>query len=328
MRGRGIRGRRTTAGRGALVRSLVAAAVVALLVAACQPTTSPSPSSASGPASVAPGQSTHGSAVASAAPSTPASSVAPILALQPNIAVRVTVTTLNVRSSPSTSAKKVGAMAKGDVAVLLGYGGIRANGYTWFEAARVKGLHGPLPPLPTYPLQGGDWTDLTGWIATGTGSTPWVAPLPARCSATVDLLTLSAMLPGEQLACLGPTPLVLEGTFGCGGCGGTFSGIFTPTWLATPLAELFSVDPSVRVGPLQLYFPPGVTQPTEGQILRVHGHLDDQRSSTCVVAIPTTEGFDAKPVPVRPGDAATWCRQHVVVDSYEVLGVNPSFPPG
>jgi hypothetical protein len=316
-------------------RCVAIVAALALLLAAC--TAGPTPAltglpgatTASLPlASTAAGSPAVSGGEPSARPGASAAPAGPAPAIQANIAVRVVVTTLNVRTSPSTSAHKAGAMAKGDVAILLGFGGIKANGYTWFQAARVTGLHGPLPPLPTYPLEAANWTDLAGWIAIASGATPWIVALPARCPTTVDLATLSAMLPGEQATCLGSTPLVLQGTFGCGGCGGTFSGTFTPEWLATPLAELFSVQPSVRIGPLQLYFPPGVTPPTEGQILRVRGHLNDPRSSTCVVAIPTTEGFDAKPVPLRAGDAATWCRQHVVVDGFDVLGVDPSFPPG
>jgi hypothetical protein len=304
-----------------------------LLVAACGPATTSEPSGPSGvtetaggsPGASSPAPSSAASASSPTAPASPGPT-AVIKAIQANIAVRVLVTTLNVRTSPTTSAHRAGTMAKGDVAVLLGYGGIKADGYTWFQAGRVKGLHGPLPPLPAYPLEGGDWTDLVGWIAIGSGATPWIAALPARCATSVDLATLSAMLPGEQAACLGTTELLVQGTFGCGECGGVSAGVFTPDWLATPFSGLFSVQPSVKIGPLQLYFPPGVIKPTEGHILRVQGHLNDSRSTTCVVAIPTTEGFDAKPVELRAGDAANYCRQHVVVDTYVDMGPDASFP--
>lgn len=320
-------GRMTAAVRcaGAIVAAL-------LLVAACDGQSSPTP------AATGPGASAIGSPSAESAPpsgsgsasptatGSPIASATPVLALQPNIAVRITVTSLNVRDAPSTSAKKLGLLAKGDVAVLLGYGGIKANGYTWYEAGRLKGVHGPLPPLPADPLKG-NWTDLTGWIAVAQGSTPWVVPLPARCPATTpDLATLSVMLLGEQLACFSATPLVLEGTWGCGGCGGSFPGEFKPEWLATPLSGFLSVNWSARVGPLQLYFPPEVPRPTEGTILRVHAHLNEARSSTCTVTTVTSDDFTATPVPISATDAGTYCRQHVVVDSVEVLGVDPSFP--
>jgi hypothetical protein len=329
----GGRARRHMASRR--LAALLAAS--ALLMAACG-TAAPSPTGPEVAASFptgTPGVTESPAASPEASPAaSPVASVAPsptaatTKSLQANTAVRVIVASLNVRESPSTGAKKLGSLAKGDVVALLGYGAIKANGYTWFQAARIKGLHGPLPALPTYPLEGGDWTDLTGWIAAGTSTTPYVVALEPRCSSATDLATVSAMLMGEQLACLGTTPLVLEGTFGCGGCGGAFPGTFKPEWLATPLSGFISVQPSVRIGPLQLYFPPDVTRPDEGQILRVHAHLADPRSSTCAVAIVTSDSPLATPVALRSGDSATWCRQHVVVDSYEVLGVDPSWPPG
>jgi hypothetical protein len=310
---------------------------LSLMLGACGPTAAPSASVTQGAAS--PGSSAEASGtpapVESASPVGPtpgqtaaASPKPPTLAIQANIAARVTVAELNVREWPTTAAKKVGLLKKGDVVALLGYGGIKAGGYTWFQAARIKGLHGPLPPLPTYPLKGGTWSDLTGWIAVGTGVDTYVTPLAPRCPVFLDTATVAAMLPGEQLACLGSTPLVLEGTFGCAGCGGSFPGTFTPAWLATPLSGFFSADLSEGVGPLQLYFPPDVTRPPEGEMLRIRGHFDDDRSSTCVVKIPTSADFTAKPVALRRGDAAIWCRQHLVVDSYDDFGPDPSFPPG
>lgn len=319
-----------------VIASRAAIALLAIVLVGCGPQATPGPSGEAPSGSAAP--SAVGSPGAgSPEPSAPASPSAPpgpsaapaAVALQANIAVRIAVSSLNVRESPSASAKKVGSMARGDVAVLVGYGGIKAGGYTWFQAERVKGLHGPLPALPSDPFIGGDWTDLTGWIAVGTGSTAYVTALAPRCdpAAATDLSILSAMLPGERLACLGATPLVLQGTWGCGGCGGAFPGSFTPDWLATPLSGFFSVNYAVRVGPLQLYFPPGLKQPEAGRILRVHGHLADDRSSGCVVKIPTSDAFDAPLVSIRAADAVLYCRQHVVVDSFEVLGVDPSFQP-
>jgi hypothetical protein len=314
---------------------LAVAAVVAVVVAACGPQATPSPSGglpsgsnlpsgleSPGAGSPEPSASPGTSAAAS---SSPAPAARPI---QPGIAATVLVP-LNVRETPTTTAKKMGSLAKGDVVYLLGYGGIKAGGYTWFEAGRIKGLHGGLPALPAWPLQASDWTDLTGWIAIGSASSPYIAALAPRCGdgAATDLALLSAMLPGEELACLGSAPLTLQGTFGCGGCGGAYPGTFTPAWLAEPLSGPFSADFSSQVGPLQLYFPPGLTRPTEGSILRVHGHLDDSRAAKCKVAIPTSDSFLAAPVAVRAADAQAWCREHVVVDSYEVLGADPSYPP-
>jgi hypothetical protein len=312
-------------------------AIIAIALAGCGPEASSGPSAATptGPAGPSglesPGSTATGSTPpASASPAAPTASPKPAgLALQANVAVRVSVSVLNVRESPSTSAKKVGTMASGDVAVLLGYGGIKSGGYVWFQAGRVKGVHGALPALPANPTAGGDWTNLTGWIAVGSSTTAYVTTLAPRCdpAAATDLGILSAMLPGEQLACLGKTPLVLQGTWGCGGCGGAFPGTFKPDWLATPLSGFFSVKWSQPAGPLQLYFPTGDARPDEGKILKVHAHLGDSHSATCKISIPTSEAFDAPLVPIRTADAVLYCKQHVVVDSYDVLGVDPSFTP-
>ena len=314
------------------VRGVAAVVVALLLVAACGGESSPAPagSSASLPAgSEVPGGS--GSPAPAPTPGGPAASPGAPLALQPNIAARITVTSLNVRDKPSTAGKKVGSLAKGDLVILLGYGGIKANGYTWYQAGRLKGVHDALPPLPANPLaaNSGNWTDMTGWIAVAQGATPWLATLPARCPAgTPDLATVSAMLLGEQLACFSTTQLVLQGTWGCGGCGGSYPGEFKPEWLATPLSGFLSVQWNGHPGPLQLYFPPGITRPVEGKILRVHAHLNDPRSSTCTVSTVTSDSLTATPTPISPTDAATYCRQHLVVDTVEDLGVDPSFSPG
>jgi hypothetical protein len=319
-------------------RLLATLAVAAILVAACDPSASPAASAGAGPSgspTAASGEpSAEGSPAGSAVPSPTAEATpappSPLAGLRPHIAARVTVAALNVRESPATSAKRSGTLSKGDIVVLTGYGGIKAGGYVWFEAGRLAGVRGALPALPAWPLEGGDWSDLTGWIAVGNDSEAYVKPLAPRCSdaAATDLATLSAMLLGEQLACLDDTPLVLQGTWGCGGCGGAFAGTFTPAWLAEPLSGVFSVNWSERVGPTQLYFPRGVDRPTEGTILRVHGHLSDRRASKCEVAIPTSEGFDAPLVAIRARDAVAWCQEHIVVDSYEVIGTDPSFTPG
>ncbi len=314
---------------------VVVVLVLALGLAACGPQATPAPSgessaapAASGVGSAVPGTVGPSASAGQSLPPSPAASQAAARPIEPGIAATVLVS-LNVRQYPTTSAKRVGTLAKGDIVYLLGYGGVQAGGNTWFEAGRIKGLHGQLPALPTWPIAGGSWTDLSGWIAIGTAGSPYIAALPPRCGAdaATNLTTLSAMLPGEQLACLGKQPLVLQGTFGCGGCGGSFPGTFTPEWLATPLSGMFSANYSRQVGPLQLYFPPGMTRPKEGLILRVHGHLDDSRASTCKVAVPTSDALLAAPVPVRAADAQAWCEEHIVVDSYDVIGPDPSYPP-
>jgi hypothetical protein len=322
---------------GHRARLVAALAAAGLIVAACSQGPTPSPSGAavspaapSGEASVEPGSIPPESLPPTAEPSaSPTRAPNPVAAIQPNTAAKVIVKSLNVREWPTTSATRIGSLSKGDIVILLGYGGIKANGYVWFQAGRLKGVQGQLPALPDNPIRGGTWSDLFGWIAVGTGTTPYITPLAPRCPAAAppDLATLSAMLPGEQLDCLGDMPLSLQGTWGCSGCGGAFLGVFKPQWLATPLSGFLSVSVA-ELGPLQLYFPPGVDRPAEGTILSVSGHLADARSANCKVSIQVSDNTTAAPVAIRARDAVTWCRQHVVVDSYDVLGTDPSWPPG
>jgi hypothetical protein len=255
----------------------------------------------------------------------PDTMVGPTPTLQTMIAVRVSVATLNVRDAPTTGASTRGKMSEGDLAILRGFGAIRADGYVWYQASRISGLRGELPALPSDLLEGE--FDLSGWIAVGDGSTTYATPLPARCPSATDLVSLSPMLPGEQLSCFGAETLELEGTFGCGDCGGYVPGYFLPLWLAHPIAlGLLSADPEIRLGDLVLHFPPDVSEPAVGSIIRVGGHFDDPRASSC--SISTVEGSDlAEPVPIPSADAAQYCRQQFVVETYDVLGINPSFPP-
>jgi hypothetical protein len=288
----------------------------------------PAPSSdrvSAGAPSLTPLATTEASARASLVPSAAAKAADAIARLQPNIAVRVGVATLDVRERPSPGANKIGAMVRDDVAVLEGYGPIRAGGFTWYEAARVEGLRGELPALPADPLDG-SWNQLAGWIAVGDDAGSFVSSLRPRCPTAVDLVTLSAMLEGERLACLGGKTITLEGTYGCVDCGGAIPGEFLPVWLATPLAPGFlSARSERRLGPLALYFPPNTARPVNGSIIRVKGHVDDPLAATCSVSVAS--GSDPETlVPLDHEDAVMYCRQRLVAESYDVLGTDPAVP--
>jgi hypothetical protein len=132
------------------------------------------------------------------------------------------------------------------------------------------------------------------------------------------------MLPAERLACFGE-PFVLQGTYGCSGCGGAVAGTFKPSWIASPLSYGFlSVNAAERLGPLALRFPPaGPAEPAAGKIIRVTVHVDDPRATKCVMAEPDDAGV------MRAVDARTAvleCREQLVVESFEVLGTDPGFP--
>ncbi len=212
----------------------------------------------------------------------------------------------------------------GDVLRLLGYGPVEADGYTWFMFVRFKGLRDSLPALPA--LAPNPEGDLTGWIAVGGASDAFVAALPARCPTTLDLASIEGMLPGEQLVCLGSRALTLEGTYGCDGCGGTNPGEYVPQWLAYPESwDFLSVSVQDGPGSFALRFPPDVPRPPAASVIRVRGHFDDARAATCSISVSSS---DDGPLGSLPADQASlYCRQQFVVTDYDVLGIDPSFPP-
>ena len=331
--------------RGSGMRRLLAIAMVQVAVlSACSQGSGSSPSpgttvapspSVEAPASPSPSGSplpTAASTVAAATakPSTP---VGTLDVIPPGAAIQVTVAELNLRIEPSTSATKVETLKKGDLLVTVPYHGIggeigprKANGFTWYPVVRVQvaGSGGGLPDLPTSPIIQG--TDLVGgWIAANDGSKPYVAPLAPRCPATVDLENVQAMLPAELLACFG-APFVLQGTYGCGGCGGISTLVGKPAWLADPFGYSFlSVDASKQLGPLDLHFPAkGPAAPPDASIIRATVHVDDPAATRCTVtdeSIPV--GDPARTFPST--GVILYCRERVVVESFEVLGVDPNF---
>jgi hypothetical protein len=251
--------------------------------------------------------------------------------LPPGAAVRVVVSELNIRRKPSTSAKRITTLKRGQILVIspsdgysFGWGPVSANGYTWYPMIEIaSSTPGTLDPLPTYPIPIGA-EPISGWVAADNGSKPYVEMVAPRCPTTIDLTNVEGMLPGERLACFGE-PIVLQGTYGCGGCGGASAGVYKPSWLASPLNFNFlSVDAKVRVGPLAIHFPPsGPAAPAAGSIIKVTLHVDDSRSSRC-----TGSDIDQNNVRVvvNPASMRTWCREQLVVDSFEVIGTDPNFP--
>ena len=324
------------------MRRLIAGAV-ALAIAACSsPSTSVGPTS---PGSALPGASAGVSAppsgsnppasgAPSASPSTSAPPPSAFQVLPPGSAIEVRVPELNLRREPSTSARRVELLERGDLLVIspsdfviAGFGPISADGYTWYPVMKIDVFDGDgeLDPLPTHPIPIGAEL-VAGWIATDDGDDRFVRQLEPRCPTTVDLANVSGMLPAERLACFG-APIELEGTFGCGGCGGVVAGRFEPFWLAyTQNSAFLSEDVSDGFGPLALRFrPSGPTPPAAGSIIRVTVHVDDARSTRCTMA---ELGEGETLVPVDPATAVLFCREQLVVDSYEVLGTDPDFTGG
>ncbi len=317
-------------------------ALLTFVVAACQgpsatlgPATPGPATPGASPGATAAGESPAPSPSTAAASAAPTSSVGPvsIQVFPPGAAVEVVVRELNIRKQPSLTAKRLRILERGEVMIVspidqlsFGWGPVKADGYTWYPVMEpdVFDTDLKLDLLPKPPIDVADGTPFWGWIATDDGDDPFVTAYPPRCPTTVDLLNVSGMLPAERLACF-YGPIALEGTYGCAGCGALPFGTFKPAWLATPVElDFLSVAPEERFGPLALRFPPnGPERPTQGTIIRVTVHVDDPRSTRCtMIEGDGTGGF----VEIDPRTAVLYCRERLVVESYEVLGTDPDFP--
>ena len=319
------------------MRTLIAAALAVVLGACSTPpaasptaaglTTAPPSSEASfepSPTVPPPSPSVAPSAAPSATPAIGALDVYP-----PGAAVVVAVKELNLRRNPSTSAKRVVLLNRGDVLIIspsddisFGFGPVSRNGYTWYPVTVTGFKNGTLPALPASP-SAATGEPVWGWVAANDGETPFLLPLPPRCPDVVDLENVQGMLAAERLACFGG-PITLAGTYGCSGCGGTYVGTYKPLWLATPLNfDFLSLNPAERLGPLSLRFPPdGPARPAAGTRVSVVVHVDDSRSTKCTMIDST--GADATTIDKR--SAVLWCRERLVVEQLQTMGPDPSFP--
>jgi hypothetical protein len=291
---------------------------------------SPSPGASGG--STAASASAGGSASSAAAGTSSGAAPSPVVAapegiLPPGSVARVLVDGLRIRHEPSTDATLIDELPSGQL-IVVGFapsagswGPADAGGLAWYPVRRLADLT-ELPALPGGTL---DLEGEFGWAAAGVDTGPYLELVPPRCpQRPVDLATVEAMQPWEQLACFGNEQITLEGTFGCGGCGGLVPGTFEPEWLAHPLnVQLISVDPRTRLGPLTLHFPPGGAEaPEPASIVRVIGHFDDAEAAGCSVAP------GEPPAPVNAETAELYCREQFVVESIEVTGTDPDFPSG
>jgi hypothetical protein len=329
--------------RGQNVRRLIAVPLLVLIAACAGPAPTLEPSTP-GPLSPAPVVESPLPSASTQASASPAPSLAPtppgvgtLDVFLPGAAVQVAVKELNLRKNPSTSAKRVELLSRGDVLIVspldnisFGYGPVKKGGFTWYPVMVTPYKDGALPTLPAGPLDittGPTGPPPSGWVASDDGEHQYLTALQPRCPITIDLASVQGMLPAERLGCFG-APIVLEGTYGCGGCGGTLIGIFKPNWLVSPLSFGFlSVNASERLGPMALRFPPsGPTEPAAGSIIRVTVHVDDSRATKCIITEADETGAATRPVDSRT--AVLLCREQLVVESLEVLGADPSFPLG
>jgi hypothetical protein len=286
--------------------------------------------SATPPATSSPAPTEQASPTATLGPP-PTTPVTPGAVLAPGTAVEVIAVELNLRERPSTSSKRVSLLKRGDVVIVApldnlgnGWGPVTADGFEWYPVMQVSTPDGKLPDLPQRPIANLDGEPVSGWVAAGEGTRPYIRALPPRCPTSPTLRRVAGMLPAERLSCFGANPIVLEGTYGCPACGVMLPGVFEPAWLAIPIEiDFLSVDPSVEIGPIALRFPPdGPDRPPPGSIIRVTVHVHDPRAVGCSITV------DASPaaITVHAETAELFCRERLVVDSYETLGTDPRFP--
>lgn len=323
---------------GVIVLAVLAGILLTLFLTRSPETASSSPSESASPsasesplASESPSESPEASEVPSEEPAPSAEPnptpvvEAPEGVLPPGSVARVVVDGLNVRMQPSTDADAVFTLDRDDL-VLLGFsslnssfGPIEADGFSWYPVNSLDVTELPAPG--NEPLESQEY----GWMAVSDGADTFVELVAARCTDDEPTLQLlQSLTEWERLACYGNASITIEGTYGCGGCGGLYPGTFEPPWLASPLNfNLLSVDASERIGPFAMRFAPeGPEIPEPASILRVTGHFDDPAAVGCTVApLDAPDGIDATV-------AELYCREQFVVDSYEVLGVDENFPLG
>jgi hypothetical protein len=312
----------------AMRRLTVLAALTAILLVGCQGGTTGSASPSASPSgSSAASQAASPSAEASAPPESnetiERSTTDGIL--PPESLALVMVDNLRVRGEPSLAGPILHSFDTGTRITVVGnpsfLGPVVADGYDWYLVVHRTDENDPS-------------TEILGWAAAGDPATPFLATLKPRCDRPADVL-LTAY---EQLACYGDAPLTLEGTYGCGGCGGFAPGTFEPGWLANPISPPFSVltaKPGKGIGRIDIHVPPELLAnffeyPVEGSIIRVVGHFDDPAATTCQI-IPgdqVTPGGVGPGVPADSRAAIMYCRERFVVDSYVPIGTDPSYPGG
>jgi hypothetical protein len=224
---------------------------------------------------------------------------------------------LRVREAPSLASAVIASLAAGTRIAVTGnpnfLGPVAADGHDWYVVQYRSDENDPA-------------TEVFGYAAAGDPATPFLDTLRPRCEAAPDVL-LTAY---EQLACYGVGSLSFTGTYGCGGgCGGLSLGSFEPGWLADPNVatfQLVTVKPGMGLGRIEIHISPdnGLGRPAEGSIIRVVGHYDDPAASTCRIA----SGAEGEETVADERAAVFYCRERFVIDSYEVLGTDPTYPDG
>jgi hypothetical protein len=268
------------------------------------------------------------------APATPDANTSALADVPPGILpagslARAAVDGVRIRRAPGTDGEVVVTLAAGETVYLASFGtGSRSeDGYFWYIAEYVPNYEG-WPVRPTEFYEPGS-SYRTGYVALGTPEQPFFELIEPRCTGgEPDLEAVVRITSWERLACYGDRLLVLEGTYGCGGCGGAIGpSRWEPEWLAYPLNFDWFYPSTAwfheNNQSLPLHFDPsiGLERPEGGSIIRLVGHFDDPRSRECEMAL----GEPGAEAVVDAALAELSCRQRFVIDSYELIGTDSDF---
>ena len=340
---------------GVVILAIISGLLVAMLLtrepatgsADPTPSASPIPSVSASPSDApAPSQTPSGDAP-SEAPSAPAEPSQepwkayrdPVVAnpdgvLPPGGVVVVTADTLRLREQATVDSPQRRVLGRGDLLVVgptflyPAFGPAEADGFTWYPVAVLT--VDELPAPGGAPLARED----AGWVAVGDGQSEWLELLDPRCTDDGPTLQhLGSLTEWERLACYSDRQVTVEGVLGCGGCGGTIGGTFSPEWLAYPAGfDFLSVEPQDYIGPLSLRWPPdGPERPDEpgvAPILRVTGHFDDPAAAECRHTWISDVSGEQVETRTEPAISELFCRSNFVVESFEVIGEDEDFPFG
>jgi hypothetical protein len=307
--------------RAVLRRSLIALGVAALVVGCARPVAQgddePSPSVASSPTATPSPTPSSASEPSHTPVPTPWFEI-PAGILPPESLAAVTTDSLRIRAEPGLDALVGDTLPAGTVVGISGlFGPTVVDGMDWYSVVY--------------------YGDLGGWAAAGSDQEQFLEPVPPRCTeAEPDLAFLTSITAWERLACFGDQSLTIVGTFGCHGICGPASGSFEPAWLAQPADPHLIWVVGTRFDELGLSLPQmglreraqsGLELVAEGSILRVTGHFNDPAAASCVLALNRLETFgdEGSGVPVHPLTGELSCREHFVVDAWEVIGADPEF---
>lgn len=248
-----------------------ATVALALFLAACGATPTASTGTTSAPGSTA----TEGaSATGTVGPSTVASTT-----LEPGSVVVTIVDGVRVRSLPEVSAASIlrePLLPRGTQLFLL-EGPVQASGYDWYSVAPISFGRG----------------GLEGWVAKGSREgIPWLETGSATCpAAPTTVRALSALTPGQRLACFGGQSISVRGKFL--NCQCEIDGPpMNPSWFGVSESR-FLVEPS-RSGPLGdvtdalwVVLDPAGTYPHPvpiGRVLDVTGVFDHPAAAACTMS--------------------------------------------